>query len=67
VNDIFISYANADRAVAQPLADAFEALGWSVWWDREIRKGGLYTLTIGSDRDPATGRYRVRLSGVPGA
>ena len=46
MNDIFISYANADRAVAQPLADALEALGWSVWWDREIPFGKPFDQVI---------------------
>lgn len=46
MNDIFISYANADRAVAQPLADACEALGWSVWWDREIPFGRPFDQVI---------------------
>jgi hypothetical protein len=30
MNDIFIRHANAGRAVAQKLADAFEAIGSSV-------------------------------------
>ena len=46
MNDIFISYANADRAVAQSLADALDALGWSVWWDREILFGQPFDHAI---------------------
>ena len=46
MNDIFISYANSDRAAAQQLADALEALGWSVWWDREIPFGKPFDQVI---------------------
>jgi hypothetical protein len=34
--DIFISYARPDRDVAERLASALEARGWSVWWDRRL-------------------------------
>jgi hypothetical protein len=37
--DIFLSYAKEDRAAARRVSDALEALGWSVWWDREIPAG----------------------------
>lgn len=46
MNDLFLSYDSADRAVAQRLADALEALGWSVWWDREIPFGKAFDLVI---------------------
>lgn len=36
MTDIFISYASEDRARAGQFASAFEARGWSVWWDRRI-------------------------------
>lgn len=45
--DIFVSYASEDRARASALAAAFEALGWSVWWDRQIRSGSDFTKAIG--------------------
>jgi hypothetical protein len=32
--DIFLSYATEDRATASRLVGAFEAVGWSVFWDR---------------------------------
>jgi hypothetical protein len=38
--DIFISYASVDLPTARRLADALEACGWSVWWDRRSLRGG---------------------------
>lgn len=46
MSDIFISYANADLAQAQMLAKAFEAEGWSVWWDRKIPPGKTFREVI---------------------
>jgi hypothetical protein len=46
MSDVFISYASDDRPVAQQLADALEALGWSVWWDREIPLGKAFDQVI---------------------
>ena len=37
--DIFISYASKDRPTAKRLADAVEAMGWSVWWDYQHIRG----------------------------
>lgn len=53
MNDIFVSYANGDRAVAQKLADALEALGWSVWWDREIPFGKPFDQVIEEELNAA--------------
>jgi len=46
VSDIFISYANADRPRVEPLVDALQQQGWSVWWDRKILAGRTYDKVI---------------------
>lgn len=53
MTDIFISYAKEDRSQARRLADAFEELGWSVWWDREIPAGEDFTDFIKQQLDGA--------------
>lgn len=44
--DIFISYARADRSKVEPLAKAFDAQGWSTWWDPHIRGGQHFDRII---------------------
>ncbi len=51
--DVFISYANEDRERAHQLANAFEARGWSVWWDRKIIAGQTFDLAIERELDTA--------------
>jgi hypothetical protein len=53
VSDVFISYASADREQAGRLAHAFEALGWSVWWDRKIITGQVFDQAIEHELDTA--------------
>ncbi len=53
MNDVFLSYASEDRAVAHELADALEALGWSVWWDREIHYGKAFDQVIEEELNAA--------------
>ena len=53
MNDIFISYDSADRAIAQKFADALEARGWSVWWDREIPLGKAFDQVIEEELNAA--------------
>jgi TolB-like protein/Tfp pilus assembly protein PilF len=40
--DIFLSYNREDQAVAKYFAEAFEAVGLSVWWDVTLRSGEAY-------------------------
>lgn len=44
--DIFISYASADLDTARVYAEAFEAQGHSVWWDRTIPPGRVFDEVI---------------------
>jgi len=44
--DVFISYAREDRDRARLLAEALQAQGWSVWWDRKIVAGQAFDDTI---------------------
>jgi formylglycine-generating enzyme required for sulfatase activity len=39
---IFLSYSRADRPTAQIIAEALEAEGFSVWWDKVLRAGQTY-------------------------
>jgi len=44
--DLFLSYARADRGVAEKLAAALAAKGYSVWWDRQITGGSEFSIDI---------------------
>lgn len=46
MGEIFISYASEDTEFARRLAAAFEQLGWSVWWDKQIPPGMDYAQVI---------------------
>jgi adenylate cyclase len=46
IADIFISYAREDQAVARLYAEAFEAQGFSVWWDAALRSGEAFDEAI---------------------
>jgi hypothetical protein len=46
VSDIFISYAREDLERAKQLAEALEAQGWSVFWDRYIPPGKTWREVI---------------------
>ncbi len=46
MSDIFISYARPDRPMAELIARALEAQGWSVWWDRVIPAGKTFDEVI---------------------
>ncbi len=42
MSHIFLSYSRADRPTAQVIAEALEAEGFSVWWDKVLRAGQTY-------------------------
>ncbi len=44
--DIFLSYAEEDRATARILAERLEERGWSVFWDRKILSGESWREVI---------------------
>lgn len=44
--DVFLSYARADREVAERLADAIQQSGRTVWWDRHIKGGSEFSRDI---------------------
>jgi adenylate cyclase len=44
--DIFLSYARQDADTARRFADAFEASGFSVWWDAALRTGDTFDEAI---------------------
>jgi hypothetical protein len=44
--DIFLSYANEDRARAAKVASVLGARGWSVWWARKIVAGQSFDDVI---------------------
>ncbi len=47
--DIFVSYARQDRQLVLPLVEAFQAEGWSVWWDPEITPGVEFDQLIATE------------------
>lgn len=44
--DVFISYASEDRNRVRPLAEALQARGFNVWWDRSLAAGQDYAAII---------------------
>src|ERR1051325_3886984 len=52
--EIFLSYANEDRATALRVSRLLESAGWSVWWDRRIPAGRTWRSMI----EEALGRMR---------
>jgi hypothetical protein len=53
MSDIFFSYASEDRERIQPLVEAFEHRGYSVWWDRKIPIGRTFDEVIEEAIDAA--------------
>ena len=53
MSDIFISYKAEDRRRIEPLVQALQADGYSVWWDQYIGTGDDWRETIESQLDAA--------------
>lgn len=51
--DVFVSYKAEDRGRIQPLVDALQADGLSVWWDAHIGGGADWRETIAHELDAA--------------
>lgn len=51
--EILISYARADRPVAEDVARLLEAERYSVWWDRELAAGDEFSEVIERTLDSA--------------
>ena len=51
--DVFLSYANEDREIAEKLANLLEKRGWSVWWDRRIVVGAVFDEVIERELEEA--------------
>jgi tetratricopeptide (TPR) repeat protein len=51
--DVFISYSSEDRDRVRPLAQALQAKGFSVWWDRALAAGDDYGAVIKRELETA--------------
>jgi len=53
VADVFLSYARQDVTHAHRLSAVLNALGWTVWWDRQLAPGVDYHRAIAHELDAA--------------
>ena len=53
MSDVFVSYKAEDRARVEPLVDALEAEGLTVWWDARVSGGEAWRETIAKQLDDA--------------
>lgn len=53
MSDVFVSYKAEDRRRVQPIVEALEADGLSVWWDRQIGGGDSWREAIEQHLDAA--------------
>ncbi len=52
--DVFVSYSSQDRERVRDLVGEIEAIGYSVWWDREIGAGATFDREIEKAIDEAS-------------
>ena len=53
MSDVFVSYKAEDRARVEPLVEALEAEGLSVWWDARVGGGEAWRETIAEQLESA--------------
>src|SRR5436190_9811864 len=46
ITTLFLSYARADRARAEKLAEVLQNAGYTIWWDALIEGGAQYAASI---------------------
>jgi len=46
MSDVFVSYKAEDRSRVEPLVEALEAEGLSVWWDARVSGGEAWRETV---------------------
>lgn len=51
--DVFISYSRLDHERVKPIADRLSSLGYSVWWDKQLRAGQVLVDEIERELDAA--------------
>jgi DNA-binding response OmpR family regulator len=44
--DLFLSYSRQDRPKIEILSSTLQQIGWTVWWDQEIKTGTSYDKII---------------------
>lgn len=47
--DIFLSYATTDRGRVQPIAEVFVSLGYTVFWDIQVKPGERWDTAIDAE------------------
>jgi serine/threonine-protein kinase len=53
MSDVFVSYKAEDRPRVEPLVEALESEGLSVWWDARVSAGEAWRETITEELDNA--------------
>ena len=53
MSDVFVSYKAEDRSRVEPLVDALESEGLSVWWDARVGGGETWRETIAKQLEAA--------------